>query len=242
MSKVTKVQKSQVNQEAKPAKQDEKQAVTVVEETEQETEQEMQPVVNEVLDEKTLTRQSQYKELLKKIDNSQQQLGTLKSELKKFYKQVEKDVTKAGGKKSHRGNHERPPTGFSKLGNVPEGLCTLLNIDNTVGMARPDVTKKLYEYIDSHNLRDPHDKRIMRVNSDFAKVFNLSPKQVKYINETEDIKDKDGFNFYNIQKFLKSVYDGTAKKVTEQETDPETEVEELVQVKGRGKKVSTKSN
>jgi len=197
-----------------------------------------QPVVQaEVLDEKAVVRQAQFEELLKKIDQSHDELSALKSSLKKFYKSVEKDISKAS-KGRRRANRERSPTGFGKATPIPQGLCTLLKLDETTKMTRPEVTKQLYAYLDTHGLRDTEDKRIMRVNADLAKAFGLTAEQAKDINESKEIKGSKGLNFYNIQKFVAALYNETTDNQTEDETEQETEVEEVVQVKGRAKKVT----
>ena len=209
----------------------------------------VQPVAQqepEVQDEKAVVRQAQYEELLNKLEQAQDELGTLKTNLKKFYKLVEKDISKAS-KGRRRVNRERSPTGFGKAGVIPEGLRTLLKIDETTEMTRPEVTKKLYVYLDTHNLRDAKDKRIMRANAELATAFGLTTEQMKSINDSNDIKGNKGLNFYNIQKFVAALYKGKAinfdVSATEDEGSSEDEsepvvlevVQEVVPVKGRGK-------
>ena len=201
-----------------------------------------QPVAQpepEVQDEKAVVRQTQYEELLTRLEQAQDELGSLKASLKKFYKLVEKDITKAS-KGRRRANRERSPTGFGKAGAIPEGLRTLLKIDEATELTRPEVTKMLYKYLDDNNLRDPQDKRIIRANAELAKAFGLTPEQMKSINETSETKGSKGLNFYNIQKFVAALYKntpGAEAEETEAEAEPDTEVEpvaqEVVQVKGR---------
>ena len=119
----------------------------VVKEPEQVVAQPVATVQKLALDEKASVRLTQYNELLKKVDQNQEELSSLKSNLKKFYKLVEKDISKAR-KGRRRANRERSPTGFCKAGEIPEGLRTLLNLDENVEMTRPEVTKQLYAYLD----------------------------------------------------------------------------------------------
>lgn len=192
-------------------------------------------VETEVQDEKAVARQTQYEELLAKLEQAQDELGMLKTSLKKFYKLVEKDITKAS-KGRRRVNRERSPTGFGKAGVIPEGLRTLLKIGETVELTRPQVTKMLYKYLDDNNLRDPQDKRIIRTNTALATALGLSAEQMKSINETNDIKGNKGLNFYNIQKYVATLYkDSVGADDDVEETEVETDVEQVVQVKGRGK-------
>ena len=233
---MSKVSKKSVIQEAKQVEK----VIVVKEQVEPVNQQVAQPVVNaqpDVLDEKAIVRQAQYEELLKKLDQSQEELSSLKSNLKKFYKLVEKDVLKAS-KGRRRGNRERSPTGFGKAGTIPEGLRTLLKLDETTELTRPEVTKQLYAYLDAHELRDTDDKRIIRVNADLVKAFGLTAEQAKNINECTDIKGINGLNFYNIQKYVAALYNETNENQIEVETEQETEVEDVVQVKGRSKKAN----
>ena len=45
-------------------------------------------------------------------------------------------------------------------------------------------------------------------------------------------------NFYNIQKYVAALYNETNENQIEVETEQETEVEDVVQVKGRSKKAN----
>lgn len=223
--------------------------------------QEVQQVVNKVEepltqtevanseDEKIAQRQTHFNELVTRLEKTQSELKTIKADLAKYNKFVEKEILKAS-KGRRRLNRERSPTGFSKAGVVPEGLRILLGIAEDKLMTRPEVTNMLYKYLDEHNLRDEEDKRIMRTNTALSKAFGLTTEQVKSINsykknEAGKVEKKKGLNFYNIQKYVASLYKG--KPITfdlsdedseeSEKTENEKEVEHVVQpkTKGRGK-------
>jgi chromatin remodeling complex protein RSC6 len=214
--------------------------------------QEVQQVVNkveeavtqsepELKDERAEYRFSQYEELVTRIENSQTELKTLKAELAKFYKLVEKDISKAN-KGKRRVNRERSPTGFGKAGVVPEGLRKLLGIADDKQMTRPEVTNMLYTYLDENKLRDPTDKRIMRTNADLTKAFGLTVEQAKSINsykkdEDGKVEKNKGLNFYNIQKYVASLYKGQpiTFDMSEDSSDDEKEIEQVVQAKAAGR-------
>lgn len=190
------------------------------------------------VDDRTKVRQAHFDELLEKLEKAQEELSSLKTSVKKYQKMVEKDMTKAN-KGKRRVNRERSPSGFGKPSVIPESLRKLLKIDVGTEMTRPEVTKRLYEYLDNHNLRDAKDKRIMRTNPELVSAFGLTPEQVKNINECTDIKQGEkGLNFYNIQKFVAALYKGKTfnSKTTESESESEEEVKPVVS-KGKGKKV-----
>ena len=149
--------------------------------------------------------ETQYLDLLKNLTNTQENLTLLKNNLKRFYKVTEKQLTKLNKSKRYN-NKNRSPTGFGKVKPVPQSLKTLLNLDDNVEMTRPAVTKKLYEYIDTHNLRSEEDKRIIKVNDNLSKAFKLTKDQVKSINSSKSVKDDTGLNFYNIQKYVATLY------------------------------------
>jgi chromatin remodeling complex protein RSC6 len=195
----------------------------------------------EVMDEKTALRLAHYEELVSKIENTLSELKSLKTDLGKFHKLVEKDIAKAN-KGRRRVNRDRSPTGFGKAGVVPEGLRTLLGISEDKHMTRPEVTNMLYAYLDEHKLRDPEDKRIMRTNPALSKAFGLTPEQVKSINsykkdEAGKVEKNKGLNFYNIQKYVAALYKGQpiAFDMDSSEDEKEEELEQVVETKGKGR-------
>ena len=148
--------------------------------------------------------ENEYNELQNELTKLQEQVSLCKNRLKKFYKLTCKEVNKAT--KNKKNNSKRSPTGFDKPCDVPLSLKTLLNINDGEQVARPVITKKIYEYIDSNNLRDSTDKRVLRVNDNLAKALSLTTQEVKIINTSTSPKDKSGLNFYNIQKYIKKMY------------------------------------
>jgi len=152
--------------------------------------------------------ENEYNELQSELTKLQEQVSLCKNKLKKFYKITCKEVSKAT--KNKKNSSKRSPTGFDKPCDVPLSLKTLLNIIDGEQIARPVITKKIYEYIDSNNLRDTADKRVLRVNDSLAKALCLTSQEVKVINASISPKDKTGLNFYNIQKYIKKMYSPTA--------------------------------
>jgi hypothetical protein len=152
--------------------------------------------------------ENEYNELQSELSKLQEQVSLCKNKLKKFYKLTCKEVSKAT--KNKKNSSKRSPTGFDKPCDVPLSLKTLLNINDSEQVARPVITKKIYEYIDSNNLRDTTDKRVLRVNDSLAKALCLTSQEVKVINASTSPKDKSGLNFYNIQKYIKKMYSSSS--------------------------------
>lgn len=160
--------------------------------------------------------ETQYSELFSELTKTQEHLSLLKNNLKRFYKSTERQLTKLSRNKRNT-NKNRSPTGFGKVKPVPLTLKTLLNLEDNVEMTRPAVTKKLYEYIDANNLRSAEDKRIIKVNDNLTKAFKLTKEQVKNINASKTVKDDNGLNFYNIQKYVAKLYQETDTKTVDTE-------------------------
>ena len=165
---------------------------------------------------------AQYLELQNQVSSAQDLLTALKNNLKRFHKVAERQIAKLSKNKRNQ-NQNRTPTGFGKARGVPSAIITLLGLENGAQMTRPDVTKKLYEYIDANNLRSDEDKRIIRVNDGLSTAFKLTKDQVKSINASKSEKDENGLNFYNIQKYVAKLY---------QETDLAAANEKKVVVEG----------
>lgn len=160
--------------------------------------------------------ENEYNELQSELTKLQEQVSLCKNKLKKFYKLTCKEVSKAT--KNKKNSSKRSPTGFDKPCDVPSSLKTLLNINDSEQVARPVITKKIYEYIDSNNLRDTTDKRVLRVNDSLAKALCLTSQEVKVINASTSPKDKSGLNFYNIQKYIKKMYSSSTATTSSSST------------------------
>jgi chromatin remodeling complex protein RSC6 len=148
-----------------------------------------------------------YLEVLNHFEKSQDEHKLAIIGLKKLYKLLQKNSLKLN-KKKNNSQKERLPTGFSKSTHVPLGLKTLLNIDKET-ITRPELTNKLYEYINTNNLKSENNKRIMRVDDKLEKALELTKEEIEKINSSTSEKDKDGLNFYTIQKWIARLYKKT---------------------------------
>jgi hypothetical protein len=146
-----------------------------------------------------------YVELQNEISTIQEKLSTLKSNLKKFHKNTSKKLVKMSRNRKNNGQ-PRSPTGFGKPCFVPSSLRGLLQLKDDECVTRPSVTKKLYEYIETNSLYSETDKRLLRVNDQLSKALQLTTQEVKTINSSSSVSDKQGLNFYNIQKYVARLY------------------------------------
>lgn len=89
----------------------------------------------------------------------------------------------------HRDPHSRLTT-FNNPEPIPLKIRELLNIDKEV-CSRLEVTKHIYKYINKNNMYDSKKKEIIP-DKRMRRVFG--------------IKDNDKVNFYNLQFWIKRVY------------------------------------
>lgn len=86
----------------------------------------------------------------------------------KATKQTKTKITKTVRKEKPAKEKKTRVQSLNKLS--PE----LKNIVGAAEMSRPEATKKLWDYIKEHNLQDPANKRLIRPDSNLAKVFGSS--------------------------------------------------------------------
>jgi chromatin remodeling complex protein RSC6 len=180
-----------------------------------------EPVEAESKDNLTYTS---YLELQDELSSIQERLSVLRASLKKHYKLTTKQMQKMNKGKRHNTN-PRTPTGFGKPCFVPLTLRSLLKLGEDECVTRPTVTQKLYSYIKDNSLFDANDKRLLRVNDSLSKALQLSAQEVKSINSSTSTKDKQGLNFYNIQRYVARLY---PKQETELQQAVETKKEKAV--------------
>ncbi len=190
--------------------------VAAVAEPEQQVQPQVQQAVqnSEVEERKDDVHQLFYVELQNEISSIQERLSTLKSNLKKYHKNTTKQLVKMNKNKRNNGQ-PRLPTGFGKPCFVPSSLRSLLELKEDECVTRPSVTKKLYSYIQTNSLYSSTDKRLIRVNDQLSTALQLSPQEVKDINSSNSVSDKQGLNFYNIQKYVARLYPKNANSDVE---------------------------
>ena len=180
-----------------------------------ETEPAVSNTVNsEVEEKKDDVNQLFYVELQNEISSIQERLSTLKSNLKKYHKNTTKQLVKMNKNKRNNGQ-PRLPTGFGKPCFVPLSLRSLLELKEDECVTRPCVTKKLYSYIQTNSLYSSTDKRLIRVNDQLSTALQLTPQEVKDINNSNSVADKQGLNFYNIQKYVARLYPKNSNSAVE---------------------------
>ena len=179
----------------------------------------------------------QYNELINDITLMYEQISNIKHNVKKFYKNYVKQLSRFNKLKKPNAK-PRKPTGFRTLADVPPSIIKLLELKNGEKSTRPRITKQIYDYIDQHKLHDKNDNRLIRVNNKLAEALQLTPEQAATINNTSNYRDENGLNFYNIQKHIARVYSNFKldKPVVVQKQEESDEEEEIISLK----KIKTK--
>lgn len=197
---------------------------------------------------KELMCENEYKELLDYFNRQKKEDIEAKKNLKRFYEKNIKQLNRKY-KSKKQDKRENKHTGISAECEVPEAFRKLFKLEENSKIPRTTIAKLLHKYLQDHNLKLESNKQIFRVDDKLAKIFNLTPEQVKYINtttqtkptrkqfENEDDYNREmdqfnkGFNFFNFQTYLKIVYGDK----------PETTVVESVKEEPKSKKVAKKA-
>ena len=150
--------------------------------------------------ERELKFKSALNELRNEIGTQTKVLKDLKSGVRKLETSYQHDMNKAVRAK-RRKNGPNKPTGFVKELELPKELADLINVPEGTKISMPSYTKKFYEMLKRENLFYENDGRVLRANDQIKKVFNLPDS----VNESTNYKDKNGFNFYTLQKHIAAV-------------------------------------
>jgi chromatin remodeling complex protein RSC6 len=139
-------------------------------------------------------------ELRNEITSQTKVLKDLKSGVKKLEVSYQHDINKAVKSKRRKSGPSKP-TGFVKELELSKDLADLIGVTEGTKISMPTYTKKFYEMLKRENLFYEGDGRVLRANDKIKKVFNLPDS----VNQSIDHKDKNGFNFYTLQKHIASV-------------------------------------
>ena len=150
---------------------------------------------NDCDDEYNFYKQSEL--LLERINKDHKEQ---KNELKNLIKLHKKEMKLM--KKNKRVRKNKDKTGFTKPNVVPDKILDFLKLDKGTELSRTDLTGLLCKEFTRRNLHHNKDKRIIRPDNDVKKLFNLS----KEADTSNNPKDKNGLNFYNLQTHIAKCY------------------------------------
>jgi chromatin remodeling complex protein RSC6 len=153
-----------------------------------------QDVVVEVSDAKFTPQLLLFQTEIKAVREKLQTLTSILKKLDACYKQDIKRVRKH--KQKRNGPHK--PTGFAKQQVVPEKLAKFIGVNSGDELTGPEITSKVWQQLKDRGLTYDKDKRVFRTDDTVTDLFGVS----KVVNRSTDHRDKNGFNFCNLQKFI----------------------------------------
>ena len=136
----------------------------------------------------------------------------MNSRFKKLEKRCHRELKAKRPRKAKNSDRPKNPSGFNKPRPVPQKLIDLLGLDAEQELPRTQVTKRLYQYFEDHDLyaeKDDgsKDKRRIIPDGKVRKMFGMS--------KGEEI------TFYTIQSHIKKLYPvaGAQEEEEEEEED-----------------------
>jgi chromatin remodeling complex protein RSC6 len=133
----------------------------------------------------------QFEGLVTSLNNIKNQMNLLHQQIKSVEKNVKKEqkvMKKEIEKNKNKGN--KNPSGFAKPTKVTNDLCKFMNREEGSEIARTDVTKALIQYIESNNLQNSENKKIIFPDDTLKVLLGL--------DETKDIT----LTYFNLQKYM----------------------------------------
>lgn len=129
-----------------------------------------------------------------------------RDELRKIKREYQKKMNKL----DRRANNGKKLVGINNVTRIPDSLADLIGVKRGTEMARTELGKRVHNIFKSRDLLYEHNKRIMRVDDELAKIFGTTTDVNKSVNEKADIDI--GINFYNLQSYIKRCYEKNDQK------------------------------
>jgi chromatin remodeling complex protein RSC6 len=131
----------------------------------------------------------QFESIMENLNVFKSQITVIQTQIKGLEKNVKKQLNtfkKTATKNKIKGN--RKPSGFAKPTKVTKELCEFMNKTEGTEIARTDVTRALISYIDSNNLQNVTNKKIIYPDEKLKCLLG--------INEDEEL------TYFTIQKYM----------------------------------------
>jgi chromatin remodeling complex protein RSC6 len=137
-----------------------------------------------------------------------QALQTLTTGFKKLESCYKYDIKRVKKHKQKR-NGPHKPTGFAKQQVVPEKLAKFIGVKTGEELTGPQITSRVWKQLKERNLTYENDKRVFRTDKTVSELFGVKSD----VNKSTDHRDKNGFNFCNLQKYIAHALGKEAKVV-----------------------------
>lgn len=194
------------------------------------------PSENEV----TARTSDSFLETIQKLERQFKDLKTTMAELKAYKKEIVQLEKSSNKKKKKQTNKNGNPSGLSKPTLISEQLCEFLGVPKGTEMSRSEVTKRLWAYIDQHDLKNKEMKKKVDLVGDrgeeLKSILNADLEKVdKETGETYNVLERDGLGIYTIQMLIKHHF----AKMQPKETASAPVTESVKPVVATKKKVTT---
>lgn len=145
---------------------------------------------------KALNLEENLDSLLLKVENSIKEMKLVREELKKIKQTYITEQKKLSDKKAKLHSE---PTGINKQLEIPDKLAHLVGENKGVKMTQAQYTSKFYKNVlEKRGLFLVDNKKVLRADDEILELFNLDP----VVNSSTSDKDKNGFNFYTLPKYI----------------------------------------
>ena len=170
---------------------------------------------NQVVPEKVVTQEeatpqvsvttavgSKLSEFEAKLGQMTSLLSTLKSDFKTLCKSISRElkILEKASTKGRRSNANRKPSGFIKPTLISDELASFLGKSVGTEMARTAVSKEINQYIQTHNLKDKNNGRIIHADAKLTKLLKLNKE--------------DQLTYFNLQRYMKHHFPKPASAAT----------------------------
>jgi|SaaInlStandDraft_3_1057020.scaffolds.fasta_scaffold16651_2 chromatin remodeling complex protein RSC6 len=155
-------------------------------------------------------------DITKDILTLNQDFKKIKSKILKLsvlYKKESRKKNKCISKNDSRSS------GFNKEEFIPKGISKLLKLQPNTKMTRPQITKKIYEYIKHKKLYYKKNKQVLRADKKLMSLFSLPSS----VNKATDPSDEKAFTFFTIQTHIKKCFEKEKGNIIEENTDDESD-------------------
>ena len=131
----------------------------------------------------------QFESILDNLTLFKSQINIFNKQIRQLEKTVKKELKglkKEAVKNKNKGN--RKPSGFAKPTKVTKELCEFMNKKEGSQIARTEVTRALISYIETNQLQNKLNKRIILPDNKLKLLLGIS--------------ENDEVNYFNIQKYM----------------------------------------
>jgi len=138
---------------------------------------------------KDITINEQFTAVLNTLSSFKSQISMLNAQVKTIEISVKKQMKKLQKealKNKNKGN--RKASGFAVPSKISKDLCKFMGKPEGSEMARTEVTKYIIHYIQSKNLPDKKNKKVIKPD--------------KALKSLLDVKPTDEVTYFNLQKYM----------------------------------------